>query len=125
MRARLVLGLCIGLAVWAPAWAADPEPAQNVRVVGSAGQVVQQVVSVTTTATKLPTTPITGRKVVIMQNLCSTDVWLGKSTVTATGSTRGLKLQPGASANFEAGPTIDGYGIVGSGTCDVAVFERS
>ena len=104
---------------------ADPEPAQNVRIVGSAGVILQQVVSVGTSATKLPTTPLTGRKNLVVMSLCSTDVYLGKSTVTTTGSTRGPKLSPGMSFSSDSGPTIDVYGIVASGTCDVAVWERS
>lgn len=87
-------------------------------------QIKTQVVSITTSATKLPTTPVVGREYVRIQNIGSATVYLGASTVTAdTASTGGLQLLPQASWIAPYDHTVDVYGIVASGTCDVVVEE--
>lgn len=87
-------------------------------------KILQQVVSVANSATKLPTTPMNGRRTIIVQNLGNVAVYLGSSTVTATGATRGIVLGTQyASLQLDLGSAIDLYGIVATGTCEVAVFE--
>ena len=59
-----------------------------------------QVISVASTATKLPTTPLVGRKFVLVQNIGSQIVYLGKSDVTAdttaaTGEYTSRQYAPG------------------------------
>lgn len=84
-----------------------------------------QVVSVTTTATKLPTTPLVGRKYILLQNVGTVTVYIGKSDVTAdtTSSTGGLQLLPYGYWLAEYDHTVDVYGRVAAGTCNVVVEE--
>ena len=79
-------------------------------------------ISVTTSATKLPTTPLPGRGVIMLQNLeADQDVFIGDSTVTAGA---GTKLPAGGGEKaYEFGPGIDVYGIVAANTADVRVLE--
>lgn len=87
-------------------------------------QIKTQVVSVTTTATKLPTTPVVGREYVKVQNVGAVFVYIGASTVTAdTASTGGIQVPPYGSWIAEYDHTVDVYGRVASGTCNVVVEE--
>lgn len=87
-------------------------------------QIKTQVVSVTTTATKLPTTPIIGREYVRIQNVGTQTVYIGTSTVTAgVTSTGGIQLLPYAIWQESYDNTIDVYGIVSSGSNNVVIEE--
>lgn len=87
-------------------------------------QIKTQVVSVTTTATKLPATPLVGREYIQAQNVCTSTVYIGSSTVTAdTASTGGTQILPYATWRDIFDNTVDVYGIVASGTCNVVVEE--
>jgi len=87
-------------------------------------QIKTQVVSVTTAATKLPTTPLIGRQYVSIQNVGSVTVYIGSSTVTAdTASTGGKQLLPYATTTRDYDNTVDVYGIVASGSSSVIVEE--
>lgn len=85
---------------------------------------LQQVVSVSTTAVILPTTARIGRQDIIIQNLDSSiNIWVGSSTVTSTGATRGLRIGPGQMIGFTLGQGCPVYAIATSGTVDVAILE--
>jgi hypothetical protein len=86
---------------------------------------LQQVVSVGTTAAQLPAANLARRKTLFIQNLENPSVYIGSSTVTVAGATRGLLLNKGAFITIDAGPDNDIYGIVASGTNDVAVWEHA
>lgn len=87
-------------------------------------QIKTQVVSVTTSATKLPTTPLVGRQYVSIQNIGTVTVYIGNSTVTAdTASTGGKQLLPYASTTRDYDNTVDVYGIVASGSANVVCEE--
>lgn len=87
-------------------------------------QIKTQIVSVTSTATKLPTTALVGRQYIRVQNVGTVTVYLGSSTVTAdTATTGGLQLLPYASWSENYDNTVSVYGIVGTGTCNVTVEE--
>lgn len=87
-------------------------------------QIKTQVISVTTTATKLPTTPVVGREYIQIQNVGTQTVYLGASTVTAdTAATGGTQLLPYAVWREEYDNTIDVYGIVAATTANVVVEE--
>lgn len=86
-------------------------------------KLLQQVVSVTAVATKLPTTPLAGRKTIVIQNLSSNIVYIGSSTVTTTGATRGHALDTQYdSIAIDLASNVDLYGIAGSAS-DVSVLE--
>jgi len=83
-----------------------------------------QVVTVSATATKLPSTPLVGRKYIRIQNIDCPVLYIGGSTVTAdTSSTGGIQLFPYSVWQEAYDHTVDVYGIVASGTCSVVVEE--
>ena len=87
-------------------------------------QIKTTVVSVTTSATKLPTTPLIGREYIQIQNVGTSTVYIGSSSVTAnTASTGGFQLLPYATWYAGYDNTVDVYGRVASGTCNVIVEE--
>jgi len=87
-------------------------------------QVKSQVVSVGTTATKIPGTPLVGRQYILIQNVGDATVYLGDSTVTADeAATGGIQITPMASWKEYFDHTVDVYGIVASGTVKVVVEE--
>jgi len=85
----------------------------------------QNTISVTTTATALPTTALVGRKSMIVKNVSSaTTVYLGDSDVTAdTTATGGLQLKYGETFQIDLDEYTTLYGIVASSTASVNVFE--
>ena len=85
--------------------------------------VLQQIVSVGNTATKLPTTPLTNRLNLIIQNQGDQEVYIGSATVTAAGAAAGYKLLPNAAFMFTVEDDVDIYGIVTAGTANVCVLE--
>ena len=87
-------------------------------------QIRTQVVSVNTTATKLPTTPLVGREYIRLQNVGTVTVYIGSSTVAAnTSATGGIQLLPYGVWEENYDNTIDIYGKVASGSTNVTVEE--
>src|SRR3990167_3685602 len=87
-------------------------------------QITQQIVSVATSPTKLPSTPLTGRRILLIQNLSTVPVYVGGANVAATGSNRGPVMASQYDEKvFEMESSLDLYGVVASGTAEVAVFE--
>ena len=83
------------------------------------------VVKVGVTATPLPTTALSGRKVIAVQNLSGSVIYIGASTITAdTAATGGLQLRNVGDA-FVADLTDDVilYGIVVSGSQPISGLE--
>jgi hypothetical protein len=77
-------------------------------------------VTVTTTATKLPSTPLSGRKAIEIYNTSDTTIEIGPSTVTF-GNGRPVKKDfPVA---FDLTNDKDVYGITQTGSADVRVTE--
>lgn len=87
-----------------------------------------KVVTVTTSATALNQTVTVGASDTVAGsaftafNNGAVRVYVGGSTVTTSGATTGLPLDPGDSLNVETSDDVV-YGIVATGTCDVIVFE--
>ena len=87
-------------------------------------EIKTQIVSVADTATKLPTTPVIGRTYIQIQNVGGVIVYIGTSTVTAdTAATGGFQLLPYSTWTAEYDNTVDVYGIVATGICNVVVEE--
>lgn len=78
--------------------------------------------SVTTTASQITPTPLSGRKEITIQNLGSKDIWLG-STAGVTAS-NGIKLPRGASATYNWCDTATIF-AVSDGTSDVRIMEAA
>jgi hypothetical protein len=75
-------------------------------------------VTVGTTATKI-VSGIPGTDEVTIENLGTTDVYIGKSTVTTAN---GFLLPGTKGASITLGATQDIYGIVGAGTQAVSIL---
>lgn len=82
-------------------------------------------VTVGATAVALPTTALSNRKRVMVQNISSNDVWIGPSDVTTSGATTGLKVSKGATLEIPAGAGVALYGIAAGAGNDVIVFEMA
>lgn len=79
------------------------------------------IVNCGTSAVKLPTTALSGRRTLVIQNIGTAAIFLGASGVLTT---TGFKLDAGAYWVFNVGDDIDIYGICGSAlTANVCVME--
>jgi hypothetical protein len=89
-----------------------------------AESMLQAVIALSTSATALPTTPLVGRQELVIQNLDSSIViYVGTSTVTNSGATRGIKLTAGQSMVLQVGQGCAVYAVAASGTPDCAILE--
>lgn len=87
---------------------------------GSNVAVEDTAVSVTTTATALPTTALTGRRKIYIQNLDSQAIFLGGSGVTTAN---GLRIAAGGVFEDEVGDDVALFAICATGTADVRILE--
>lgn len=87
-----------------------------------------RLVSVTTSATPLTGAAIESGSAATIYNDGSVTVYVGGPTVTTSGATKGIPLDPGASMDVagdvdQAGIGDQLCGRVATGTCDVIVLE--
>lgn len=75
--------------------------------------------SVSTTGALLAS-QLSGRKFMLVQNLGSKHVYVGKSGVS---SSSGLQLAPGMIFEFQLGPSISMHAVSAAGTQDVRIME--
>lgn len=88
------------------------------------GAILQQQVSVTSTATKFPTTPLANRRSIMLQNVSLGAIFLGSSTVTATGATTGILVPANSFVDIDVGPAVDVYAVkVGAGSLSMNILE--
>lgn len=87
--------------------------------------ILQQVVTVGTTAVALPAAALANRKSIMVQMLSGGQLYVGSATVTNTGATRGIQLGKGGFVNLDVGPTPVVFGIADAAGKDVAVLEMS
>jgi len=100
-----------------------PQPVTNININPLRGDFKTTAVTVTTTPTALPTTPLENRRALIVYNNSSSTIYLGGGSVTASN---GLPLEASSySPPFDAGVRMTLYGIVSSGTANVRVLEIS
>jgi len=59
----------------------------------------------------------------ILENISASDIFVGESDVTATGSRRGLKVTAGTRLEFSLGQADKLYGIVAAATADAVVLR--
>lgn len=78
-------------------------------------------VSVLATATDLVGSDLANRKRIMIQNLGSKKIYIGKDATVTT--VNGLELFPGGSMELDIGPSINIHAISSSGTQDVRVME--
>ncbi len=80
--------------------------------------------SVGTSATAIPASALSDRKVITIQNTSSTDVYIGHSGVTTSTGIL-LPKNSDASITIEVTDDVTVYGIVSSGTATVRALEVS
>jgi hypothetical protein len=89
--------------------------------------VLQQVVTVGTTAVALPSTALANRESMMIQNLGTNnrDIYVGSATVTSSGATRGPVIGKGGFMTLDVGPNVAVYGIASGAGGEVAVLEMA
>jgi len=96
-----------------------PVDAAGVEIFYKATTVLATAVSVTTTATALPASALSGRRALWVYNNGSATVYLGSAAVTTAA---GFPLGAGQSVSLEIG-SLALYGRAASGTIEVRVLE--
>lgn len=117
---RLFVGLVLAGLICFSVYSAELVEVESLNI-----GIANAVVTVADTPTALPSTALSGRKVIIVQNIGSVTIYIGASTVSAdeTG-TGGIQLKNDGDV-FIADITDDIilYAIVASSTSPVAVLE--
>ena len=85
--------------------------------------VLQQEISILTTATLLPAASLANRKRLLIQNVDSASVWVGSATVTSSGATGGIEVPKGGHIEIDAGPANSVYAIASGSARNVRVLE--
>lgn len=85
--------------------------------------ILQQVVTVGTTAVALPAAPLAARKNIMVQMLDNGSLYIGSATVTNTGATRGPLLGRGGFVTLDISDDIDLYGVADAAGKNVAILE--
>ena len=83
----------------------------KVDVIALRNGISQGTITVTTSATKIPTTALAGRRCIIIINISTGSIYIGNSSVTTA---TGYQLYSQQSISIDAGEQIDVYGIAGS-----------
>jgi len=99
---------------------------ETVDIKGLDVSVSTTVVTVGNTATKIPASPLSGRRCLTIQNIATTTViYIGDSTVTANeAATGGYQLAAEwDTITLDLTDEVDVYGIVAVGTAKVVVVE--
>ena len=77
--------------------------------------------SVTSTATDIVGTDLSGRRQILVQNLGNKDAYIGNSNSVTTSN--GVLLAAGSTMVLDAGAAVNLHGITPSGTADIRYFE--
>lgn len=85
--------------------------------------ILQQVITVGTTAVALPTAALANRKSLMVQMLSSGQLYVGSATVTNAGATRGFNLGNGGFIGLDAGPGVAVFGVANAAAKEVVVLE--
>ena len=96
-----------------------PVDAAGVELYYKGSTVLSGAVSVATSATALPASALSGRRVLWIYNNGSATIFLGPAGVTTSN---GFPLLPGQSVSLAVGALVV-YGIVASGTVEARVME--
>lgn len=89
------------------------------------GSILQQRITVAATATALPTSALSFRKSLMIQNGGTTSIWVGSGTVTSSGTTEGIEVPKNSFMELEVGPAVSVFGITSTGTNNVKVLEMA
>lgn len=90
------------------------------------GTILQQQVSVTSTAAQVPAANLANRKSLMLQNTSSGKMSIGSSTVTTTGATAGIELPGNSFLELECGPAVNVFAVkTGAGSLNLNVLEMA
>lgn len=90
------------------------------------GTILQQQVSVTSTAAQVPASNLANRKTLMLQNTGSNKLYIGSSTVTSSGATAGIELAANSFMELECGPAVNVYAVkVGATGSSLNVLEMA
>lgn len=87
--------------------------------------VLQQAIAVGTTAVLLPTAALASRKSLFIQNTGTKTVFIGSSTVTNTGVTKGPFLEKGGFITLDASAAAAVYAIASAAAGEVTILEAA
>jgi hypothetical protein len=78
--------------------------------------ILQQEIAIAITATPIPTTPLSGRINLLVYNDTAETVYIGSSTVTVAGATKGIPVKQNCSMSFTVAEGVILYGIAAIAT---------
>lgn len=88
--------------------------------------ILQQQVSVTSTAAQVPAANLANRRSIMLQNTSSAKMYIGSATVTTSGATTGIELPANSFLELECGPTVNVFAVKsGAGSLTLNVLEVS
>jgi hypothetical protein len=100
----------------------------SLKVVDNANSgVLQQQVTLATagTAQQIPATSLANRRNIMIQNTSNNPIFIGSSTVTTSGATKGVEVPKGAAIELDAGPDCEIWAVSGSNTQAIVVLESA
>lgn len=89
------------------------------------GAILQQQVSVSTTAAQVPASNLANRKSLMIQNTGSSKVWIGSSTLTSSGAAAGIELPANSFMELECGPAVAVYAKTNAGSGQLNILEMA
>lgn len=88
------------------------------------GSILQQQVTVSSTAAQVPAANLANRKSLMLQNTSAAKIWIGSSTVTTSGATAGIELPANSFMELEVGPAVNVFAVKsGVGTLNLNLLE--
>ena len=92
----------------------------KVDVIALRNGISQGTITVTTSATAIPSSNLSGRRTIIIVNISTSNVFLGDSSVTTAN---GYQLYSQQSISADLADNVTVYGIVSAGTAEVRTLE--
>lgn len=85
---------------------------------------LQQQISVSSTAAQVPAANLANRRSLMLQNTSLAKIWIGSATVTSSGATAGIELPASSFIELEVGPAVNVFAIkAGAGSLNLNVLE--
>lgn len=100
-----------------------PTPVTHISINSLRGAVLTTPITITSTATALPSSPLANRRAIMVYNNSSTTIYIGNNTVTTA---TGMPVPTSSySPILDMGQYMTLYGIIATGTANVRVLEVS
>ena len=115
MKKRFSIALLLVFLLITPLFAQD-----KVDIVALRNGITQGTVTVGTSATAIPSSNLSGRRVIIIVNISTSNIFIGNNVVTTSN---GYQLYSQQSVSMDISDAVTVYGIVSSGTAEVRYLE--